>query len=290
MKIKKAIIPAAGFGTRFLPITKSIPKEMLPILDKPSIHYVVEEAILSGIKDIAIIISRGKNSIENYFDISYELEDFLFKKGKKDLLKKIKFYDHNDINIYFIRQKIAKGLGDAIYCAKSFIGNDSFAVLLPDDLFVKTNTPCLKQLIEQYEYFNSSIFTIMKVLKKDINKYGIIKGENINKNIFLIKDLIEKPEPDKAPSNYAIMGRYVFTSKIFEMIKNTNTGKGGEIQITDAMKKLLFKEKIYGYIFKGERHDIGNLLGYLKATIDFSLSRKDIKNEFKNIIKKYIKF
>ena len=284
MKVKKAIIPAAGLGTRFLPATKAIPKEMIPLLDKPIIQYIVEEAVVSGIKEILIITGRGKEAIENHFDISYELEDTLEKKEQNELLKTIKSLSYI-ANIYFIRQKIPKGLGHAVGCAKDFVGNEPFAVLLGDDLFHCPEKPCIKQLIEQYEKNEASVFALLNVTRERIDKYGIISGHKVDKDLYDIDNLFEKPSITEAPSNLAIMGRYVFTPNIFEMIEMTPPGKNGEIQLTDAMKKLIAFEKIYGYIFKGKRYDTGYLIGYLEAVIDFALRQKDIKNDFLTLLK-----
>ena len=287
MKVKKAIIPAAGLGTRFLPATKAIPKEMIPLLDKPTIQYVVEEAVASGIEEILIIQGRGKESIENHFDVSYELEDTLQKKGNTEILNAIEPLSHL-ANIYFIRQKMPKGLGHAVGCAKDFIGNEPFAVLLGDDLFTCGEKPCLAQLMDVYETKGSSAFALLRVDDHMVDRYGVISGNKVDENLYDIDDLVEKPSPAEAPSNLAIMGRYVFSPKIFEMIEMTPPGKGGEIQLTDAMKKLTAFEKMYGYIFKGSRYDTGHLLGYLEATLDYALKRDDIGKEFLQMIKERV--
>lgn len=287
MKVRKAIIPAAGLGTRFLPATKAVPKEMIPLLDKPAIQYIVEEAVASGIEEILIVHGRGKDSIENHFDVTYELEDTLRKKGNKEYLELVEAIS-DMANIYFIRQKMPKGLGHAVGCAKDFVGNEPFAVLLGDDLFYCEDKPCLKQLIESYEKNDSSTFALLKVDNNMVDKYGIISGNKVDDRLYDVDDLVEKPSPQEAPSNLAIMGRYVFSPKIFEMIEMTPPGKGGEIQLTDAMKKLTAFEKMYGYVFTGKRYDTGYLLGYLEATLDYALRRDDIGEEFLQMIKERV--
>jgi len=280
--IRKAVIPAAGLGTRFLPATKAMPKEMLPIIDKPVIQYVVEEAIQSGIEDIIIITGRGKRAIEDHFDKSFELESILEKRKKLDLLKKVRNIS-NLVDIHYIRQKEQKGLGNAIYCAKKHIGNESFAVLLGDDI-IKSETPCIKQLINVYKKYKSSVIALEEVPKEKVSDYGIIKGKKIDNSLYRIEDLIEKPPIEEAPSNLAIPGRYILTPNIFDCIEKVPSGKGNEIQLTDALKLLFKNEDIYGYKFKGKRYDIGDRLGYIKATIDFSLGREELKDK----VKKYL--
>jgi len=278
----KAVIPAAGLGTRFLPATKSMPKEMLPIIDTPSIQYVVEEAILSGIDDILIITGKGKRSIEDYFDKNFELEYILEKTGKYEELKKIKDIS-NLVDIQYIRQKEQKGLGDAIYSARKHIGNESFAVLLGDDI-IKSKVPCTKQLIEVHEKYGSSVVALEEVPKEKVSKYGIIKGNKIDSSCYKIMTVVEKPNIKQAPSNLSIPGRYVLTPKIFDCIKETPIGKGKEIQLTDSLMLLLNHEDIYGVQFEGKRYDIGDKIGYIEAIIDFALERE----EFKLIISNYI--
>lgn len=287
MKVRKAIIPAAGLGTRFLPATKAVPKEMIPLLDKPAIQYIVEEAVASGIEEILIITGRGKEAIENHFDVSYELEATLKEKEDKELLELIQPLSHL-ANIYFIRQQMPKGLGHAVGCAKDFICGEPFAVLLGDDLFYSEDKPCIKQLIDQYEALDASVFALLKVEREHVNKYGVISGHKVNENLYNIDDLVEKPSISEAPSNLAVMGRYVFSPKIFEMIEMTPPGKGGEIQLTDAMKKLTAFEKMYGYVFEGKRYDTGYLLGYLEAVVDFALHRDDIKDDFLALLKEKV--
>ena len=274
--VKKAIIPAAGLGTRFLPATKSQPKEMLPIVDKPTLQYIIEEAIESGIEEILIITGRSKKSIEDHFDKSVELELELEQKGKIEMLEMVQKIS-NMVNIHYIRQKEPKGLGHAIYCAKSFIGNDPFAVLLGDDI-VDSETPCLKQLINAYDEYKTSILGVQEVAKEDTDKYGILDCKHIEDRVYKVKDMIEKPNVDEAPSNIAILGRYIITPAIFEILENQEPGKGGEIQLTDALKTLGQQEAIYAYNFEGRRYDVGDKLGFLEATIDFALKRDNLKD------------
>ena len=283
MKVKKAVIPAAGLGTRFLPSTKAQPKEMMNIVDKPSIQYIVEEAVDSGIEDILIILGRNKNSIEDHFDKSYELEDNLKNKGKEKLLKEIEKISEL-ANIHYIRQKEPLGLGHAIYCAKSFVGNEPFAVMLGDDI-VRSNKPCIKQLIEKYEEYRSTIIGVQKVEKKDVSKYGIVKGSKLTGKVYKVEDLVEKPNLEEAPSNIAILGRYVISSEIFEILKETEPGAGDEIQLTDGLKKLSKKEDVYSYIFDGKRYDVGNKLGFLEATVEFALEDKNLGSSFRSYLK-----
>ena len=283
MKVKKAIIPAAGLGTRFLPATKSQPKEMLPIVDKPTLQYIIEEAINSGIEEILIITGRNKKSIEDHFDKSVELELELEQKGKVEMLEMVREIS-NMVNIHFIRQKEPKGLGHAIYCAKSFIGNEPFAVLLGDDI-VDSETPCLKQLIGAYDEYKTSILGVQEVAKEDTCKYGILDVKHIEDRVYKVKDMVEKPSIEDAPSNIAILGRYIITPEIFNILENQEPGKGGEIQLTDALQVLGESEAIYAYNFEGRRYDVGDKLGFLEATVDFALKREDLKNEFMEFLK-----
>ncbi len=286
MKVRKAIIPAAGLGTRFLPATKAQPKEMLPIVDKPTLQYIIEEAIDSGIEEILIITGRNKKSIEDHFDKSIELELALEKKGKHDLLKLVKQIS-DMVNIHYIRQKEPKGLGHAIYCAKSFIANEPFAVLLGDDI-VHANKPCLKQMIEVYDKYNSSVLGVQEVADEDVNKYGIIDGKQIADRIYSVDGLIEKPDIDEAPTNVAILGRYIINPDIFKILEHTKPGKGGEIQLTDALKELAQKEDMYAYNFEGRRYDVGNKQGFLEATVEFALRREDLREDFLNYLVKTV--
>ncbi len=282
MKVKKAIIPAAGLGTRFLPATKAQPKEMLPIVDKPTIQYIIEEAVASGIEEILIITGRNKRAIEDHFDKSVELENELESHHKEDLLKLVKDIS-NMANIYYIRQKEPKGLGHAIYCAKTFVGNEPFAVMLGDDI-VDSKVPCLKQLMDCYEEYKTSILGVQNVPHEDVNKYGIVKGMHIENRVYKVKDLIEKPSIDEAPSDIAILGRYIITPQIFNILENTQPGKGGEIQLTDALKTLIKNEAMYAYNFEGRRYDVGDKLGFLQANIEFALKKDDLKIPFLNYL------
>jgi len=287
MKVRKAIIPAAGLGTRFLPATKAQPKEMLPIVDKPTIQYIVEEAINSGIEDIIIVSGRGKRAVEDHFDVSYELEETLAQKGKTEMLEMVQSIS-NLANIHYIRQKEPKGLGHAIYCAHRFIGNEPFAVLLGDDI-VESEEPCLKQLINVYDEHQSSVVGVHDVPMEDVSKYGIIEPRSINgygPSTRAIESLVEKPDVENAPSNLAIMGRYVLSPEIFDILETLEPGKGGEIQLTDAIEKLNDKEQVLAYNFSGERYDIGDKLGFVQATIDFALNREDLHEDIKAYMEK----
>ncbi|MBP1962303.1 UTP--glucose-1-phosphate uridylyltransferase GalU [Paenibacillus aceris] len=278
MKVRKAIIPAAGLGTRFLPATKAQPKEMLPIVDKPTLQYIIEEAVESGIEEILIITGRNKKSIEDHFDKSVELEYELEAKGKYDLLKEVRSIS-DMVNIHYIRQKEPKGLGHAIYCAKSFIGNEPFAVMLGDDIVVNSK-PCLKQMMEMYEQYKTTILGVQEIAEADVSKYGIVDGKHIEESVYKVKGLVEKPTAEDAPSNIAILGRYIITPAIFEILEHTNPGKGGEIQLTDALKVLAQREAMYAYIFEGRRYDVGDKQGFLQATVEFALKRDDLRDEF----------
>jgi UTP--glucose-1-phosphate uridylyltransferase len=286
MKIKKAVIPAAGLGTRFLPATKALPKEMLPIVDKPAIQYIIEEAVNSGIEEILIITGRNKGAIEDHFDLSCEIEAELNQKNKYDLLEMVSKIS-NLAQIYYTRQKEPKGLGHALLCAKAFVGDEPFAVMLGDDV-IESSVPCLKQIIDIYNKFQACIVGVQEVQKSDLNKYGIVSGTKIENNVYVIKDLIEKPEVDKAPSNIAILGRYIITPKIFELLEHTEPGKNGEIQLTDALKKQLELEPIYAYIFEGKRYDIGDKIGFLKANVEIALKQKDIREDFLSYLRQQV--
>jgi UTP--glucose-1-phosphate uridylyltransferase len=278
MKVRKAIIPAAGLGTRFLPATKAQPKEMLPIVDKPTIQYIIEEAVASGIEDIIIVSGRGKRAIEDHFDKSYELEETLAKKGKHEMLREVQEIA-NLANIHYIRQKEPKGLGHAIYCASRFVGNEPFAVLLGDDI-VKSDIPCTKQLIDVYEKYGQAVVGVQMVDQKDVSKYGIVAPkEEKEEGVISVETLVEKPPVHEAPSRYAIMGRYVLTPDIFNILEDLPAGAGGEIQLTDAIKILNEKQPILAYNFKGIRYDVGDKFGFIKATIDFALEREDLKDQ-----------
>lgn len=278
MKVRKAVIPAAGLGTRFLPATKAQPKEMLPIVDKPTIQYIIEEAVASGIEEILVITGRNKRAIEDHFDKSVELEKELESSGKEELLQMAQDIS-NMANIYYIRQKEPKGLGHAISCARTFVGKEPFAVMLGDDV-VDSDVPCLKQLIDCYDEYKTSILGVQPVLEEDVSKYGIIKGMHIEDRVYKVKDLVEKPKVDEAPSNIAILGRYIITPQIFDILSETKPGKGGEIQLTDALKTLIQHEAMYAYSFQGRRYDVGDKLGFLQASVEFALKREDLKYPF----------
>lgn len=278
MKVKKAIIPAAGLGTRFLPATKAQPKEMLPIVDKPTIQYIIEEAVASGIEEILIITGRNKRAIEDHFDKSIELENQLEAKGKKELLNMVTDIS-NLVDIYYVRQKEPKGLGHAINCARTFVGDEPFAVMLGDDV-VDSNVPCLKQLIDCFNEYKTSILGVQEVPANDVSKYGIVKGMHIEDRVYKVKDLIEKPKVEEAPSNVAILGRYIITPQIFKILDETKPGKSGEIQLTDALRTLIKQEAMYAYDFEGRRYDVGDKLGFLQATVEFALKREELKEEF----------
>jgi len=278
MTVRKAIIPAAGLGTRFLPATKAQPKEMLPIVDKPTLQYVIEESVKSGIEEILIITGRNKSSIENHFDKSVELELELENKGKDELLKQVR--EISDMaNIYYIRQKEPKGLGHAVLCAKSFIGNEPFAVLLGDDI-VHAEKPCLRQMIEAYNEYKTSILGVQEVACEDVSKYGIVDGKHIEDRVYKVKGLVEKPAVGEAPSNVAILGRYIINPAIFEILERTEPGKGGEIQLTDALKELATKEAMYAYNFEGRRYDVGDKQGFLEATVEYAMRRPELRDDF----------
>lgn len=284
--IKKAVIPVAGFGTRLLPATKSQPKEMLPIVDKPAVQYVVEEAIKSGAENILFITGRGKRAIEDYFDYAVELEKELEDKGKTDLLDEVRNISEM-AKFFYVRQKIARGLGDAIYHARGFIDDEYFSVLLADDI-IDSEIPCLKQMIDVFRNYRGMILAVMEVPRDKTNIYGIVNGKKISDRVYEVSDLIEKPEPEEALSNIAVIGRYILNANIFNAIEETKPGKGGEIQITDAIKSLIGREKIFAYEFKGMRYDVGEKIGFLKANIAYALKREDLGSELKEYLKKIV--
>lgn len=286
MKVRKAIIPAAGLGTRFLPATKAQPKEMLPIVDTPTIQYIVEEAVSSGIEEILIITGRNKRAIEDHFDKSIELELELKSKNKYEMLELLDNIT-NMAQIHYIRQKEPKGLGHAILCAKTFVGNEPFAVLLGDDI-VDSKVPCLKQMIDVFNMYKTTILGVQEVDRSDVNKYGIVSGVKIDERLYKVSDLVEKPNIEEAPSNIAILGRYIITPEIFNILENTKPGKNGEIQLTDALKELLKKEAMYAYNFEGKRYDVGDKLGFLQATVEFALKRFDIRDEFMSYLQEVV--
>ena len=286
-KIRKAIIPAAGLGTRFLPATKAQPKEMLPIVDKPTLQYIIEECVASGIEEILIITGRNKKSIEDHFDRSVELEMELEKAGKQEMLEMVREIS-DMVNIHFIRQKEPRGLGHAILCAKTFVGDEPFAVLLGDDVVYNDNKPCLKQLMDFYSEYKTSILGVQTVAEEDVNKYGIVGGIHIEDKVYKVKNLVEKPSVGEAPSNVAILGRYIITPKIFEILEKTAPGKGNEIQLTDALLKLIEEEAMYAYDFEGRRYDVGDKLGFLEATVEYALRKEELRDGFIEYLKTII--
>lgn len=283
-RITKAVIPAAGLGTRFLPATKACPKEMLPIVDKPTIQYIIEEALASGITDILIISGRTKRAIEDHFDRSPELEENLAEHGKEELLKMVK--DIGNINIHFVRQKEPLGLGHAILCAKRFVGYEPFAVLLGDDVVYNDEYPCLKQLIDVYNATGGSVLGCQTVPQEKVSAYGIVNSiPTDNERIFKVKDMVEKPAVEDTPSRLAVLGRYVITPEIFRILDYTEPGKGGEIQLTDALKVLARQQDMYAYDFIGRRYDVGDKQGYLEAQVEYALRRTDLAGKFREYLK-----
>ena len=285
-KIKKAIIPAAGLGTRFLPATKAQPKEMLPIVDKPTIQYIVEEAVAAGIEDIIIVTGRTKKAIEDHFDKSVELELELEKKQNKELLEIARSVSQI-ANLYYIRQKEPQGLGHAVLTAKTFIGDEPFAVLLGDDV-IDSETPAIKQMMDVYEKYGSTVLGVQTVKREDTNKYGIVDGIQLENRVYEVKNMVEKPPVEQAPSNVAVLGRYIISSDIFKYLETQEVGAGGEIQLTDALNRLAKDEKVYAYDFIGRRYDVGNKMGFLQATVEFALKRPDLRDEFKDYLKQIV--
>ncbi|MDR0930656.1 MAG: UTP--glucose-1-phosphate uridylyltransferase GalU [Clostridiales bacterium] len=288
-KVTKAVIPAAGLGTRFLPATKAVPKEMLPVIDIPTIQLIVEEAVASGITDILIISGRTKKAIEDHFDKSYELETELENSGKTEMLQELQAIS-NLANIHYIRQKEMKGLGNAILYAKSFVGNEPFAIMLGDDVVYTNNqeTPCLKQLIDVYDNSGVSVLGVQEVARENVNKYGIVDGKLIEPSIYSVDSLVEKPSVDAAPSNVAILGRYVINPEVFSILEETKPGSGGEIQLTDALNTLAKSEKMKAYIFNGRRYDLGNKQEFIQAIVEYALRRDDLKDDFLKFLKQTI--
>ena len=291
-RIKKAVIPAAGFGTRFLPATKATPKEMLPIVDKPTIQYIVEEALASGIEEILIISGHAKRAIEDHFDSAPVLERELEEKGKDDLLAIVR--ETADINVHYIRQKKMRGLGDAILCAKSFMAGEPFAVLLGDDVVyadaTKGQQPALRQLIDIYDAYGGSVLGCQQVAPEKVSSYGIVAGKEIaGSKLLKVSDMIEKPELSETPSNIAVLGRYIISPTVFELLEHTAPGKGGEVQLTDALKQLAMVEPVWAYCFEGKRYDVGDKLGFLKATVEFALRRPDLGGPFRSYLEELMK-
>lgn len=283
MQVKKAVFPVAGLGTRFLPATKSTPKEMLPLIDKPLVQYVVEEAVASGIEQILFVTGRSKRAIEDHFDISFELESLLYDKGKDVELSQIRDIAEM-MNIFYVRQKQALGLGHAILCAKEFIGNEPFAVLLGDDI-IDGNRPCLGQLLDVYRKYRGPVLALEQVPMENISSYGCVAANTISDRVYEVVDMVEKPKQEDAPSDLAIIGRYILTPDIFPILERQEPGKGGEIQLTDAIKTLAKDEAIYGCRFEGIRHDCGDKLGFLKATVDMALKREEFNGDFEKFLR-----
>ncbi len=284
MKIRKAVIPAAGLGTRFLPATKAQPKEMLPVVDKPTLQYIIEEVVGSGITEILIITGRNKSPIEDHFDRSVELELELERKGQLALLAEVKAIA-DLAEIHYIRQKEPRGLGHAIACARSFVGQEPFAILLGDDL-VHARKPCLKQLLEAHERYQGTILGVQEVAREAVSRYGIVDGEKVAQGVYRVKQLVEKPDPEEAPSRLAILGRYIISPAVFEILERTGPGKGGEIQLTDALDELAREEAVYAYIFEGRRYDVGNKQGFLEATVEYALRREELREQFLSYLRK----
>lgn len=286
MKIRTAVIPAAGLGTRFLPATKAQPKEMLPIVDKPTIQYVIEEAVAAGIEDIIIITGRGKRAIEDHFDKNFELEYSLQKSGKIELLQEIQ--EISDlVRIHYVRQKEPLGLGHAIHCAKVHVGDSPFAVLLGDDVFV-SKKPVIGQMIDAYNEYGGGILAVTRVPDQDIPSYGILDAEQVTDNLYKVNDMVEKPSITEAPSNLAVMGRYILSPEIFTILETLPPGKNNEIQLTDAIKILNQRQQVYGFVYEGKRYDVGNKEGFLEATVDFALARPDLCDTFAEFLKKKV--
>ena len=282
-QIRKAVIPAAGYGTRFLPATKATPKEMLPIVDKPTIQYIVEEALASGIEDILIISGHGKRAIEDHFDSAPTLEHELMRKGRQDLLNVLR--ETTDVNVHYVRQKYMRGLGDAILCARTFVGDEPFAVLLGDDVVYHPQRPALRQLIDVYEETGGSVLGCQVVADAQVSAYGIVAGTMQNERLMRVSNMIEKPALTEAPSRMAVLGRYIIRPEIFSILQNTEPGKGGEIQLTDALKVLAQRDTVYAYNFEGRRYDMGDKLGFLEATVEFALRRSDLGDSFRAYLK-----
>ncbi len=284
MNVRKAIIPAAGLGTRFLPATKAQPKEMLPIVDKPTIQYIIEEAVEAGIQDIIVVTGRNKRSIEDHFDRSIELELELEKSDKQEMLDMVRGIS-DMANIHYIRQKEPRGLGHAILAAQHFIGDEPFAVLLGDDVVV-SRQPCLGQMLDVFKEYQTSILGVQTVAHEVVDKYGIIAGKQVDERVYKVNDMVEKPAPEEAPSDVAVLGRYIITPEIFRFLETQDAGKGGEIQLTDALKRLAKEQAMYAYDFKGHRYDVGSKVGFIQANIEFALRREELRAEMEEYLKK----
>jgi len=287
-KVRKAVIPAAGLGTRFLPITKSVPKEMLPIVDKPTIQYIIEEIVASGIEEILIINGRNKESIINHFDKVPELEALLKAGGKTAALEEVEAIT-NMAKIFSVRQKEAKGLGHAVLCAREFVGDEPFAVVLGDDIVYNDEKPALKQMVEIYETYGASVIGVQQVAPDQVNKYGIVSGNAVGERVYQVNDLVEKPDIGTAPSTMAILGRYIITPGIFDILEHTGKGAGGEIQLTDGLKMLSTAEKMFAYDFIGKRYDVGDKLGFLEATVEYGLRDNKLGTDFKRYLEALLK-
>ncbi len=287
MRIRKAVIPAAGLGVRFLPATKALPKEMIPIVDTPTIQYIIQEAVDSGIEDILIITGRDKKPIEDHFDKSVALEEHLKEKGKTGELEML--HRISDMaQIFYVRQQEPRGLGHAVYCARRFVGDEPFAVLLGDDI-VRSEVPCLKQLMDLYDEVQATVIGVQEVPPADVSKYGILDAEPVRENVYRVRDLVEKPAPEEAPSRLAIMGRYIIEPAVFDILARTKPGAGGEIQLTDALRELAGPGEMYGLVFQGRRYDVGDKLGYLKATVEFALARPDLAGQFRSYLETLVR-
>lgn len=286
MKIKKAVIPVAGLGTRFLPATKTVPKELLPIVDIPAIQYVVEEAVESGIKEIIFVTGRGKDSIEDHFDVAPELEQVLEERGQREILDTIRRISEL-IEIVSVRQKRPLGLGHAVFCARDLVGEEPFAVLLSDDL-IDAPVPCLHQLVEVFEEKRDSVIALRRVPKQEVQRYGIVQGKGLTDRLYEVNEMVEKPQPHEAPSQLAIIGRYVLRPEIFSCLEKVSPGRGGEIQLTDGISRLARQKKVYGYEFRGEHYDVGDKLGFVRATVAYALKRPELRQQVKDYLRSVI--
>jgi UTP--glucose-1-phosphate uridylyltransferase len=287
IRIKKAVFPVAGLGTRFLPATKANPKEMLPIVDKPLIQYAAEEAIAAGVNELIFVTSSSKRAIEDHFDKNYEMETELERKGKTGLLDLVRNVVPKGVSCVYVRQAEALGLGHAVLCAKQIVGNESFAVILADDLIDGGDTPCMAQMAATFEYNRCSVLGVERVPPEDTEKYGIVEADVVTDGLSRVTSIVEKPSPDKAPSNLAVVGRYILTPRIFDLLESTPRGAGGEIQLTDAIAALLKEEQVLAYEFKGERYDCGSKLGYLKATVEYALQHDELNEEFRDYLREH---
>lgn len=283
-RITKAVFPVAGFGSRFLPATKASPKEMLPVVDKPLIQYATEEAIAAGITDLIFVTGRSKRAIEDHFDKAYELENELELRGKSELLKMARSVVPENVSCIYIRQTEALGLGHAVLCARPVVGNEPFAVILADDL-IRAEPPALRQMTEVFEHYNSSVIAVQEIARADTRQYGIVKARSWEPGIYKLDGIVEKPEPDAAPSNLGVVGRYILTPRIFQHLETIQAGSGGEIQLTDAIARLLEKEQVLAYEIRGKRYDCGNKLGYLEATVEYALDHPELKDKFREYLR-----